>query len=207
MGVMKNGFSFTRAYWSPNKFYRALEHYAEMERLAVLDVGCGRRKFRGATGLDERGNSMADINHDLNVFPYPLPDDSYDIVLCRHVLEHLDNIPAALEEFHRVARPGGMVIIEVPHFTHPEAYKHWQHKHFFTSGSLDYFGPGNPHYKTSLRMVGKRIYIHDLVRAIGLERLLNRFSGFYERHLAFILQASCILYIMQADKEKTTEGD
>ncbi|MHB8174094.1 MAG: class I SAM-dependent methyltransferase [Nitrospirota bacterium] len=197
---MGHGFSYTRPYWSPSAFYRALEDYAGKERLAVLDVGCGRRKFKGATGIDERTNSLADIRHDLNTYPYPIPDNSYDVVICRHVLEHMDNVPATMEEFHRVAKPGGMVVAEVPHFTHPEAFRHWQHKHFFTLGSLDYFSPGNPHYKTSLRMVRKHIYIHDLFRAVGVEWLMNALPHFYERHMAFIIQASCILYIMKAEK-------
>jgi predicted SAM-dependent methyltransferase len=197
---MSPGFPYEKSYWSPASFYRRLEDYAGEEGLSALDVGCGRKKFRGATGLDERTNSLADIHHDLNTYPYPLEDDKYDIVLCRHVLEHLDNVPATMEEFQRVVKPGGMVIIEVPHFTHPEAYRHWQHKHFFTLGSLDYFKPGNPHYKTALRMVMKRIYIHDLFRAVGLEWLMNALPHFYERHMAFIMQASCILYVMKAEK-------
>lgn len=195
-----NDFNFNKTYWSPNRFYRALEDYAEKNGLAAVDVGCGRRRFLGAAGLDFRTNSLADVHHDLNTYPYPLEDNRYDIVLCRHVLEHLDDVPAAMEEFYRVARPGGHVIVEVPHFTHPEAYRHWQHKHFFTLGSLDYFAPGNPHYKTALTMVNKHVYIHDMVRAAGLEWLMNRFGHFYERHMAFIMQASCILYIMKAVK-------
>jgi len=49
-------------------------------------------------------------------------------------------------------------------------------------------------------MIKKYIYIHDLFRMVGLEWLFNRFSGWYERHAAFIFQASCILYVMKADK-------
>jgi len=199
---MRAEFNYKRAFWNASKLYRAIEDYAQENNLTTVDVGCGRKKFRGSTGLDERSNSMADMHHDLNTFPYPLKDNIYDIVICRHVLEHMDNVPATLEEFYRAAKPGGIVIVEVPHFTHPEAFRHWQHKHFFTMGSLDYFAPGNPYYKTALEMVNKHVYIHDLFRAIGLEWLMNRFDHFYERHLAFILQASSIVYIMRAVKDK-----
>ncbi|MBI5695667.1 MAG: class I SAM-dependent methyltransferase [Nitrospirae bacterium] len=197
---MPTEFPYTHNFWTPSKLYRNLEDFAEANRLVTIDVGCGRKKFRGSTGMDERTNSLADVHHDLNVFPYPLPDDTYDIVMCRHVLEHVDNVPGTLEEFYRIAKPGGIVMVEVPHFTHPEAYRHWQHKHFFTNASLDYFKPGNSHYKTALKMVNKHIYIHDLFRATGVEWLMNRCDHFYERHLAFILQASCIVYTMRAVK-------
>ncbi len=201
--VSQKDFSYTKTYWSPNKLYRALEKHAKAHNLAVVDVGCGRRKFQGATGIDMRTNSYADVQHDLNTYPYPLENDKYDVVLCRHVLEHMEDVPATIEEFYRIAKPGGIVLIEVPHFTHPEAFRHWQHKHFFTLGSLDYFKPGNQHYKTSLQMIKKYIYIHDLFRMTGLEWLFNRFSGWYERHAAFIFQASCILYVMKADKRES----
>ncbi len=38
----------------------------------VLDVGCGVKKWPGATGLDISADTEADIVHDLNAFPYPL---------------------------------------------------------------------------------------------------------------------------------------
>lgn len=205
--MLFDDFSFGRSYWSASGLYKKLEDYAEKKKLVTVDIGCGRKKFRGSTGVDERTNSLADVHMDLNTFPYPLESDKYDLVMCRHVLEHMDNVPATMEEFYRIAKPGGHVIIEVPHFTHPEAYRHWQHKHFFTLGSLDYFCPGNPHYKTALDMVKKHVYIHDLPRALGIEWLMNRYSHFYERHLAFMMQACCILYVMKAVKPYNTAGE
>jgi SAM-dependent methyltransferase len=44
-----------------------------------------------------------------------VPDDSYDAVLASHVLEHLANPLGALSEWARVVRPGGHVLLIVPH--------------------------------------------------------------------------------------------
>jgi SAM-dependent methyltransferase len=43
------------------------------------------------------------------------PSDSYDAVLASHVLEHLANPLGALAEWARVVRPGGHVLLIVPH--------------------------------------------------------------------------------------------
>jgi SAM-dependent methyltransferase len=44
-----------------------------------------------------------------------VPDDAYDAVLSSHVLEHLANPLGALAEWRRVVRPGGHVLLIVPH--------------------------------------------------------------------------------------------
>ncbi len=42
------------------------------------------------------------------------PDDSADWFICFHVLEHIPDEPAALAEIHRVLRPGGQAVLQVP---------------------------------------------------------------------------------------------
>jgi ubiquinone/menaquinone biosynthesis C-methylase UbiE len=44
----------------------------------------------------------------------PLDDDSIDRVIAIHVLEHLTNLPVALEEIRRVLRPGGRISVVIP---------------------------------------------------------------------------------------------
>lgn len=43
-----------------------------------------------------------------------LPDESYDAIICNHVLEHLDDFKMALKEMLRVLRPGGSFICSFP---------------------------------------------------------------------------------------------
>jgi SAM-dependent methyltransferase len=47
----------------------------------------------------------------------PFPDESFDCVTCIEVLEHLPAPlrPRALREMHRVLRPGGRLVLRVPH--------------------------------------------------------------------------------------------
>ena len=44
----------------------------------------------------------------------PFDDGSFDRVLAIHVLEHLPNLPAAVEEIRRVLRPGGTLSVVLP---------------------------------------------------------------------------------------------
>lgn len=46
--------------------------------------------------------------------PLAFPTHSFDRVLAIHVLEHLDNLPAALSEVHRVLRPDGTFSVVIP---------------------------------------------------------------------------------------------
>lgn len=40
----------------------------------------------------------------------PFADSSFDLVFARAVLHHIDDLPAAMREFHRVLRPGGLFV-------------------------------------------------------------------------------------------------
>jgi SAM-dependent methyltransferase len=54
-----------------------------------------------------------DVDLKLNIEELDLDSDSFDTVLCSHVLEHVDD-RKALAELNRVLRPGGLAILAVP---------------------------------------------------------------------------------------------
>ena len=59
--------------------------------MKILDLGCGKAKKSNALGIDINPDTDADVIHDLNVFPYPFPDNEFGVVHCDSILEHLDN--------------------------------------------------------------------------------------------------------------------
>lgn len=46
----------------------------------------------------------------------PFEDNVFDVVLCNHVLEHVENDRLALQEISRVLRPGGFAVLQVPFY-------------------------------------------------------------------------------------------
>jgi SAM-dependent methyltransferase len=179
---------------------------AEFAGKRILDAGCGPQKTPGAVGLDRRLRPGApkerqmDVACELEKFPWPLKDNSFDLVILSHVLEHLGDVVGVLEEINRVARPGGRVYIEVPHFTWVEAFRHFEHKHFFTLGSFDYFVKGNPYYRTDFKILKRYLFFDDFTNAIGIGFLANRFTRFYEKRLAFIFPGTSFYVLLEVDK-------
>ena len=50
----------------------------------------------------------------LDIQATELPDDSYDIIIANHVLEHVDDFRLALKEVYRILKPGGTFICSFP---------------------------------------------------------------------------------------------
>ncbi|MCG3770992.1 MAG: Demethylrebeccamycin-D-glucose O-methyltransferase [Nitrosomonadaceae bacterium] len=73
----------------------------------VLDLGCGNKKRPGAIGVDFNDRTAADVIHNLNSFPYPFDDSSFDEIYLDNALEHLDDVIRVMEEVYRLCKPGG----------------------------------------------------------------------------------------------------
>jgi len=86
-------------------------------QLKVLDLGCGNTKRHGAIGVDFNSRTAADVIHNLNNFPYPFEDSSFDEIYLDNTLEHLDNVMLVMEEMHRISKTGGLVKVIVPYFS------------------------------------------------------------------------------------------
>lgn len=56
---------------------------------------------------------ITEFQADLNK-PIDLPDNSFDVVICREVIEHVECVPHTLREFNRVLKPGGRLIMTFP---------------------------------------------------------------------------------------------
>ena len=103
----------------------------------VLNLGCGVVKFYSfnAMNVDYNPNIKPDILYDLNVFPYPFDDSSYNTIVMLHVLEHLKYPEKVIEECYRILKQGGKLIIAFPS-ERSENYHHPTHIQFFTKSIL-----------------------------------------------------------------------
>ena len=112
----------------------------------ILDVGCGINKLPGSLGIDRNPHTKADVLVELDRFPYPFRDSSFDGLQAIHVIEHVSDVLRAMEEFHRVVRPGGRVLIVTPHYTDFSSFCDPTHRWHLNSFSLRYFGDDNAGY-------------------------------------------------------------
>lgn len=55
---------------------------------------------------------LADLHFDVQEIP--LPDNEFDVLLCNHLLEHVQSDKKALKEFYRILKPGGWGVLMCP---------------------------------------------------------------------------------------------
>lgn len=118
------GLIFNPYYYSRQAIYQTVKKFAPEITGQVLDIGCGSQPYRQLfpvekyIGIDtansghDHGGEMIDLEYDGQTLP--LPDQSFDAVVCFEVLEHVFNPAKFLTEINRVLRPGGKVLITVP---------------------------------------------------------------------------------------------
>ncbi|MFA6416203.1 MAG: class I SAM-dependent methyltransferase [Candidatus Paceibacterota bacterium] len=71
-----------------------------------------RRFFSNRIGVDIKPGPGVDVV--ASVYDLPFEDNSFDIVLCLVVIEHLKEPSRAIAEMERVLKPGGMILVSVP---------------------------------------------------------------------------------------------
>ena len=154
---------------------------------AVLDVGCGQKKWPGAVGIDISADTAADVVADLNLFPWPLDDGAFDQIICQDVIEHVREPLKFMSELHRVARPGARIHLRTPHYSSVLAYGDPTHEHYFSAMAIRTFEEALfPHYlNVSFRVVDLQLDFWDPLRWIGVAALANRFTSVYEMLFAF----------------------
>lgn len=110
-----------------------------------LDLGCGGNKNPGFVGMDYRKMDGVDIVHDLEKFPYPLPNESVSMVVSSHVLEHINphgyTFVKLMNEVWRIMKPGGEFIIAVPYAGSPGFWQDPSHCNGISEVTWDYFDP------------------------------------------------------------------
>lgn len=77
------------------------------------------KRFRNLNNLDytttDLESPLADVKADICNLPFE--DNSFDVILCNHVLEHIPNDTKAMQELYRILKPGGMGIFQIPQDT------------------------------------------------------------------------------------------
>ena len=169
----------------------------------LLDIGCGNSKHPGAVGLDRVPGTQADIVADLEQ-GLPFRSNTFTLVICKHVLEHIDDLMGLMEEIWRVSRPGGEVQIEVPHFASSGAYDDPTHRRYFSARTFRYFTRGGPGILSLHARFGIKhsfIVTTGVARLLGFQYLANLLPRFYEYELCFTFRAKAIRVTLEVIKD------
>ena len=158
-----------------NKMLAVLDDFyaGDLQKLTALDIGCStgiitnilKDRFNRVVGIDidedaikyarethRRDNLQFCIQDSMNL---GFPENSFDVVICAHVYEHVPDYMRLMREIHRVLNPGGVC----------------------------YFAAGNrlslmeTHYKLPLLSVVPKFIGHMYLR------LLGKGDYYYENHL------------------------
>jgi predicted SAM-dependent methyltransferase len=113
-----------------------------------LDVGCGRNKQPGCIGIDFVKLPGVDIVHDLQMFPWPVPDHVCTMIVMSHVWEHIEPKYRGrlMEELWRVIRYDGQLFIAAPYAGTFLAHAHPEHYMCPNEATFTFYDPNYPLY-------------------------------------------------------------
>lgn len=176
----------------------------EGKGMKTLDVGCGLNKEPGAVGIDKIAAVNPDVLHDLEQFPYPFEDNTFDRILLRHVVEHHSDVVRLMAEIHRIATPNAQVEIVTPHYSASGSWTDPTHKQHLGYLSFDFFCGTDRHigYYTErrFRMERKRLDFNRCFRLLGIQWLANRMPRFWEKCCCYVIRGRDMSFALRVVK-------
>ena len=201
--------------------------------MRVLDAGCGGNRVCSGAALPEgmyvvgvdkdpavQANSFCHETFVCNLADLPLDDASFDLIHCRWVIEHLENPLRAFQEFARVLKPGGQLLVLTPNIFHygtiaARLTPHWFHRWWWRGGEDEpfstFYRANCPHKLRSLcTKAGLRVQRLELIESppyyltkywpaflcgVVYERIVNSTKLFSRMRQCILVQADIPLEI------------
>jgi len=150
--------------------------------LHIAPEYCFLKIFKKQRNLDyvtaDLISPWADVKMDVQAIPFP--DSHFDVVICNHVLEHVESDLKAMQEIHRVLKPGGFAILQVPMDLNMEKTledsaintPELREKHYQQRDHLRLYGKD---YGARLRSAGFEVDENDYVKTLPVN-LVERYA-------------------------------
>jgi len=89
------------------------------DKLDVLHIAPEQPYYKRFEKMGNLNYTTADLESPIakvkmDIREMPFEDNAFDVLLCNHVLEHIDDELKATKEIYRVLKPGGWAILQVP---------------------------------------------------------------------------------------------
>jgi SAM-dependent methyltransferase len=117
---------------------------------------------------------LAKVKMDIHEMPFD--DGTFDVAFCNHVMEHVADDIQSMKEIHRVLRPGGWAIIQIPFFP-PVADKTFEDDSITDPkerekifGQDDHVRLYGKDYPERLRSAGFEVVEDDYVKTLSTEQ-------------------------------------
>jgi SAM-dependent methyltransferase len=104
-----------------------------------LNLGCGRNPIDGYINLDRAALPGVDVVHDLEQFPLPFADDTFDEIIGIDLIEHVVNALGLMEELWRIAKPDAVCSFALPYGSSDDAWEDPTHVRPYFLNSWMYF--------------------------------------------------------------------
>ncbi|MGG6230128.1 class I SAM-dependent methyltransferase [Tenacibaculum sp. SDUM215027] len=164
---------------------RESNFFSSNKRLKVLHIApeqCFLDLFRKQQNLEyttsDLESPIADVKADICDLPFE--DNSFDVVFCNHVLEHISDDTKAMQELYRVMKVGGFGIFQIPQdlsrettFEDDSITDPKERAKIF--GQYDHVRVYGRDYFNKLRSIGFRVDEIDYTKKITPEKL-ERFA-------------------------------
>ncbi|MBI5115674.1 methyltransferase domain-containing protein [Candidatus Poribacteria bacterium] len=181
-----------------------------------LNLGCGNKKLPLYVNVDIVHSRAVDVVADLNRAPFPFKNDSFEEVLCDHVLAHMDNFHRTIMEIVRITKDGGKLRVFASYFPSTKWFGDPDHKipfgwrtfdgytklvdepKFYEKWKLQHatnYGAGFPF------IMEKRWFVFSNFKAIKwIGHIINLFPAVYDAFFCHWLPASEVCFVLRVDK-------
>ncbi len=147
-------------------------HFAPEKNLSEKIRTISPKKYITAD-LDVYEDNMEKI--DITKIPYA--ENTFDILLCNHVLEHVPDYTSAITELYRIIKPGGTAIIQIPYSE--VLNKHFEETSFTKEDERKFFFGQEDH----VRIFSKKHFLKDLQNA-GFKLNIIKSTDIFRKDIA-----------------------
>lgn len=193
---------------------------------SVLDVGAGECPYRRlfahcdykthdfagyegtATGVLQQDWQYGRLDYVSSITAIPVPDESFDVLLCTEVLEHVPEPVAALREIGRVLKPSGLLLLSAP----LGSGLHQQPHHYYSGYTPHFYRRFLPTCGLTITKIEPnggfyRHLLQEVHRAAGLIQQQRRYSRLHPLHWLVKLGLGTYLprWLARLDDERLIE--